>query len=219
IETQHYREYNYGIGNYDHGKDIVMPTEFLHGMYDGGHGAGLEDYWKHMWSEPLSAGGFLWDFADQGVVRKDKKDSIDTDGNRGADGIVGPYREKEGSFYAIKEIWSPVFIERREITPAFDGVLSIENRYAFTNLNQCSFTWKLNTWSGDGLATDSVSGTITSPDIKPFEKGALPIALPQNWRNYQVLYLTVRDPYKRELFTWSFPVQIPKEVASQLIKE
>lgn len=219
IETQHYREYNYGIGNYDHGKDIVMPTEFLHGMYDGGHGAGLEDYWKHMWSEPLSAGGFLWDFADQGVVRKDKKDSIDTDGNRGADGIVGPYREKEGSFYAIKEIWSPVFIERREITPAFDGVLSIENRYAFTNLNQCSFTWKLKTWSGDGVATDSVSGTITSPDIKPFEKGALHIALPQNWRNYQVLYLTALDPYKRELFTWSFPVQIPKEVARQLIKE
>ncbi|MFC0318436.1 MULTISPECIES: glycoside hydrolase family 2 TIM barrel-domain containing protein [Olivibacter] len=219
IETQHYREYNYGIGNYDHGKDIVMPTEFLHGMYDGGHGAGLEDYWKHMWSEPLSAGGFLWDFADQGVVRKDKKDSIDTDGNRGADGIVGPYREKEGSFYAIKEIWSPVFIERREITPAFDGVLSIENRYAFTNLNQCSFTWKLKTWSGDGVATDSVSGTITSPDIKPFEKGTLHITLPQNWRNYQVLYLTVRDPYKKELFTWSFPVQIPKEVASQLIKE
>lgn len=219
IETQHYREYNYGIGNYDHGKDIVMPTEFLHGMYDGGHGAGLEDYWKHMWSEPLSAGGFLWDFADQGVVRKDKKDSIDTDGNRGADGIVGPYREKEGSFYAIKEIWSPVFIERREITPAFDGVLSIENRYAFTNLNQCSFTWKLKTWSGDGLATDSVSGTIKSPDIKPFEKGTLHITLPQNWRNYQVLYLTVRDPYKKELFTWSFPVQIPKEVARQFIKE
>ncbi|MGK9119354.1 glycoside hydrolase family 2 TIM barrel-domain containing protein [Olivibacter jilunii] len=219
IETQHYREYNYGIGNYDHGKDIVMPTEFLHGMYDGGHGAGLEDYWKHMWSEPLSAGGFLWDFADQGVVRKDKKDSIDTDGNRGADGIVGPYREKEGSFYAIKEIWSPVFIQRREITPAFDGVFSIENRYAFTNLNQCSFTWKLKTWSGDGVATDSVSGTIKSPDIKPFEKGTLHITLPQNWRNYQVLYLTVRDPYKKELFTWSFPVQIPKEVASQLIKE
>jgi beta-galactosidase/beta-glucuronidase len=40
IETQHYREYNYGIGNYEYGREIVMPTEFLHGQFDGGHGAG-----------------------------------------------------------------------------------------------------------------------------------------------------------------------------------
>ncbi|HKZ65188.1 MAG TPA: glycoside hydrolase family 2 TIM barrel-domain containing protein, partial [Chitinophagaceae bacterium] len=86
IETQHYREYNYGIGNYENGREIVMPTEFLHGQFDGGHGAGLEDYWEKMWHNPLSAGGFLWDFADQGVVRKDKNDSIDTDKHRGADG-------------------------------------------------------------------------------------------------------------------------------------
>ena len=44
VETQHYREYNYGIGNYENGREIVMPTEFLHGQFDGGHGAGLEDY-------------------------------------------------------------------------------------------------------------------------------------------------------------------------------
>ncbi|MEY2917751.1 MAG: hypothetical protein RIS73_1465, partial [Bacteroidota bacterium] len=121
IETQHYREYNYGIGNYENGKEIVMPTEFLHGQFDGGHGAGLEDYWEKMWHNPLSAGGFLWDFADQAVVRKDKNDSLDTDRFRAADGIVGPYHEKEGSYFAIKEIWSPVYFERKEITDAFNG--------------------------------------------------------------------------------------------------
>ena len=26
--------------------------ESLHGMYDGGHGAGLEDYWEAMWRIP-----------------------------------------------------------------------------------------------------------------------------------------------------------------------
>ena len=110
FETTHYREFNYGIGNYDHGHQILMPTEFLHGMFDGGHGAGIEDYWNAMWNNPLSAGGFLWDFADQGVVRTDKNGEIDTDGNHGPDGIVGPYHEKEGSFYTIKEIWSPIFL-------------------------------------------------------------------------------------------------------------
>ena len=37
---------------------------------------GLEDYWEKMWHDPLSAGGFLWDFADNAVVRKDMNDSL-----------------------------------------------------------------------------------------------------------------------------------------------
>jgi len=79
-----------------------------------------------MWVSPLSAGGFLWDFVDQGIVRTDKNGVLDTDGNHAADGIVGPYREKEGSYFTIKEVWSPIKFEAKEITPDFDGVLNIE---------------------------------------------------------------------------------------------
>ncbi|QNL52513.1 glycoside hydrolase family 2 [Olivibacter sp. SDN3] len=217
IETQHYREYNYGIGNYNNGREIVMPTEFLHGMYDGGHGAGLEDYWTHMWHDPRSAGGFLWDFADQGVVRTDRKDSIDTDGNHGADGIVGPYREKEASFFAIKEIWSPVFIEKRAITPSFDGTFEMENRYAFTNLNQCAFTWKIKRWNEQAEPIDSLMGEAPAPDIKPLQKGNLKLKLPTNWQNFDVLYVTATDPHKNELFTWSYPISQPKDLIRQLV--
>jgi len=32
----------------NNGKEIYFPTEFLHGLYDGGHGAGLDDYWNLM---------------------------------------------------------------------------------------------------------------------------------------------------------------------------
>ena len=32
---------------------IYLPTEFLHGLYDGGAGAGLEDYWTMMRAGPL----------------------------------------------------------------------------------------------------------------------------------------------------------------------
>ena len=61
----------------------------------------------------------LWVLADEGAVRTDQEGRIDTDGNHAPDGIVGPYREKEGSFYAIKEIWSPVFIEEDILAPGF----------------------------------------------------------------------------------------------------
>ena len=207
IETQHYREYNYGIGNYDNGKEIVMPTEFLHGQFDGGHGAGLEDYWEKMWHNPLSAGGFLWDFADNAAVRKDLNDSLDTDKHRAADGILGPHLEKEGSFYAIKEIWSPVYFERKEITPQFDGTLNIENRFHYTNINQCSFSYRLALPVVVG--NPEKKGTIAAPDIKPENKGVLKINLPAGWKDYYALYVTVKDKAGKEILTKSFTIVKP----------
>lgn len=216
FETTHYREFNYGIGNYDHGHNILMPTEFLHGMWDGGHGAGIEDYWNAMWNNPLSAGGFLWDFADQAVVRTDKNGELDTDGNHGPDGIVGPYHEKEGSFFTIKEVWSPVFVEKREITAGFDGSFLLENRYAFTNLNQCTFNWKLKKLKA-GTDAAFKSGKADAPNIKPFEKGKLQINLPGDWRSFDALYLTANGPDGKELFTWSFPITLPKDDAEKIV--
>ena len=215
IETQHYREYNYGIGNYEYGKEILLPTEFLHGQFDGGHGAGLEDYWEKMWHNPLSAGGFLWDFADNAVVRKDKNDSLDTDKHRAADGIVGPHHEKEGSYFAIKEIWSPVYFERKEIADAFDGKLNIENRYHFTNINQCSFSWKLKRFDVRGSKEEN--GNAVAPDIAPAAKGKLQLNLPANWKEFNVLYVTAKDKFQQELFTWSFPISSPKETSGRII--
>lgn len=216
FETTHYREFNYGIGNYDHGHNILMPTEFLHGMWDGGHGAGIEDYWNAMWNNPQSAGGFLWDFADQAVVRTDKNGELDTDGNHGPDGIVGPYHEKEGSFFTIKEVWSPVFVEKREMTAGFDGGFLLENRYAFTNLNQCTFEWKLKKLkAGDDAAFKA--GKADAPNIKPFEKGKLQVNLPTDWRSFDVLYLTAKDFYGKELFTWSFPITLPAADAAKIV--
>ncbi|MDT3404549.1 beta-galactosidase/beta-glucuronidase [Mucilaginibacter terrae] len=219
FDTQHYRDYNYGIGTYDNGHSIVMPTEFLHGMYDGGHGAGIDDYWKMMLTSPLSAGGFLWDFADQGVLRTDQNGKIDTDKDHGPDGIVGPYHEKEGSFFTVKEVWSPVFFERREIASGFDGVFHLENRYNVTNLNQCTFTGKLVRVSDTyGKAKPAeLNIAIASPDIKPWEKGDLKVNMPSDYKSYDFLYITVTDNHKRELFTWSWPISKPEKVARKIV--
>jgi hypothetical protein len=212
FDTQHYREFDYGIGNYEHGHSIVMPTEFLHGWYDGGQGAGLEDYWEKMWHNPMSAGGFLWDFADQGVVRHDLHDSLDTDKHRGADGIVGPHHEKEGSFYAIKEIWSPVYFEKKEITPDWDGKLNVENRYLYTNLKEVEFSYEFLKLAGMayGHHTSVTKIKKVSPDINASAHGFLNISPPTNWQQYEILYITAKRNGK-EIFTWSFPIVKPKE--------
>lgn len=216
IETQHYREYYYGISNYNAGREIVMPTEFLHGWFDGGHGAGLEDYWEKMWHDPLSAGGFLWDLADEGVVRKDKNDSIDTDKFHGADGIVGPFHEKEGSYFAIKEIWIPVYFEKKEITDDFDGKFNIENRYFYTNISQCKFNWRFKSFQNNFL--NELKGNIESANILPGNRGVLRMTLPSNWKAYDVLYITAFANNGKEIFTWSFPITKPIAFAKEILQ-
>ncbi|MEI7422204.1 MAG: glycoside hydrolase family 2 TIM barrel-domain containing protein [Prolixibacteraceae bacterium] len=219
LATQHYRAYDYGTGTYWHGHEIVLPTEFLHGLYDGGLGAGLYDYWELIWNNPRAAGGFLWVFADEGVVRTDKNSTLDTDGSHAPDGIMGPYHEKEASYYAVKEIWSPVHFEEKDITASFDGTLNVENRYLYTNLKECSFKWKLAKMPlpNDPANRSEVAGKATITDLAPGHKGLLKLDLPKNWFTYDVLYVTATDRYKQELYTRSWPVTLPKDVINKLI--
>ncbi len=205
METMHYRSYG-ETQEYLRGKDLFMPTEFLHGLYDGGHGAGLYDYWKMMYPHPNCTGGFLWVYADEGVVRTDLDGKIDNDGNHGADGIVGPHHEKEGSYFTIKQVWCPVQVEPEVLPQDFDGTLSIENRYDFTNTNQCTFKWQIkaypNLWEKAEKIIDS--GSIAAPNIEPHAKGCINIALPKNWKEADALYLSAYDPNGEELWTWSW---------------
>ena len=220
MNTKHYIPWNYGINTFFQGNDVFFPTEFLHGLYDGGHGAGLDDFWNLALSNPLSAGGFLWDLCDQGLVRTDQNGRLDTKGNAAADGILGPYREKEGSFYTVKEIWSPVYFPKRFITKEFDGNLQVENRYHYTNLDQCTFKWKLKKIKSlEANDTSSISGAVKSPNVTPQTGGILTVALPKDWKDYDVLYITAKDLYGREIFTWSWPITSPDEMAKRMISK
>ena len=220
MNTKHYIPYNYGLDSFFNGRDIFFPTEFLHGLYDGGQGAGMDDYWNLMRSNPLSAGGFLWVFADEGVVRTDKKDSIDTDGNNAPDGILGPFREKEGSYYTIKEIWSPVFIESKIITPQFDGKLNVENRFLYTSLKQCRFSYDLVKFS-DSFPVKEVSRvtkSVAAPALNPGDHCWLDLNLPPNWKDYDAMYFTAMDPFGRQINTWSWNITSPGTKAEKMVK-
>ena len=198
FETKHYRSWG-ETSEYMRQKEIFMPTEFLHGLYDGGHGAGLRDYWRLMMSNPRCAGGFLWDLMDQGVVRTDQNDIIDCVGNFGADGIVGPHMEKEGSFYTIREVWSPVQWKYLD-----SGKITIENCYNFINLKDCKFTYKLLQMPDYGKTDVKVikEGKFESPDAAPGQR--VQLALPRNYLEADAIQLTAIDPNGQEIFTWSY---------------
>ncbi len=184
---------------------IYMPTEFLHGMFDGGAGAGLEDYWRMMMSQSNCAGGFIWVLTDDGLKRPDTGE-IDTAGNQAPDGIVGPYRQREGSFYAIKEIWSPIQVRREP-----NGKFTLENHYSFTDASRCRFTWQTRQLRL-GPATNSINrvvaeGTFSVTNLPPGAKVTMALPIPKNLDRdgANVITLRVDDPYGRELWTWVWP--------------
>jgi Glycosyl hydrolases family 2, TIM barrel domain/Beta galactosidase small chain len=221
IDTKHYPDYNYVVDAAAK-ESVLLHTEMIHGLYDGGHGAGLDDYWNLMKKNPHHAGGFLWVFCDEGVVRKDYNDSLDTDGNHAPDGIVGPHREKEGSFSTIKEIWNPVLVTKPLLDKSFTGKLAIENDYIYTNLSSCKFSWQLIKYPAQNenkTGYSLVASGKSAIALAPKQKGELQINLPQNWNNADALRFTATDFYGRELYTWVWPIKSAADVAEKMIEQ
>ena len=106
-------------------------------------------------------------------------------------------------------------IPLESIDAAFDGVVPVENHYAFTNLNQCRFEWQ---WVDFPQLWDTASGRrvrhrgeVKGPDVAPGKRGQLRVSVPTDWRQRNALYLTAFDPTGQELFTWSWAIQQPSD--------
>jgi hypothetical protein len=222
IDCNHYEDY-YSTQKILNDSLIYMPTEFLHAQDDGGAGAAMADFWEVHWNAKRSAGGFLWAMLDEAVVRTDLHNVIDGNGVNANDGIMGPYREKEGSFYALREIFSPVKIWQKELPGNFSGTIEVENRFHFTNLNQCSFQWALVNFR---KPFDPLSGYIVQqkgmaavPAIAPLQKGNLSLSLPAGYRNYDALVLVALDPFKQEIYKWTWKVKANAQLLDGLLAE
>ena len=189
----------------DHAKYIYMPTEFMHGLYDGGAGAGLDDYWRMMTASKTLGGGFIWAWTDDGIKRPDTGE-MDVAGNQAPDGIVGPYRQLEGSYFTIKEIWSPLQITRETF-----NAFTVENHFSFTDTRDCTFIWQYRknarlagTNSGFIIVRETV---LKSPLVAPGGKATWKFAPEPSTASFQfdAEALRVEDPHGRELWTWVWP--------------
>ncbi len=221
IDTHHYPAYQTGIYRLQNGQQVFMPTEFLHGRYDRGQGAALEDMWSHWTRSPLFAGGYIWAYVDEAIRRTDlptgnsagkhfgeagfdiKDCLLDSDGAHGPDGCMDPYRQKEASFYTIREVWSPIYIDRLHVNPSFDGRVLVSNRYLFTNLADCGMVYRVKRFAGEVLD----EGKVTLPTIAPGESAYARFELPARFREGDVLELVAYDPHGVEVCNWTAPIQ------------
>jgi hypothetical protein len=210
IDCNHYEDY-YSTQKILNDSLIYMPTEFLHSQDDGGGAAAMDDFWNLHWNAKKSGGGFTWALLDEAVVRTDMNNVLDANGLNGNDGILGPHREKEGSFFALKEIFSPVKITMKELPGDFDGNIAVENRYHFTNINQCHFQWALVNYYlpqdkfGGYKVEEKGEATINS--IQPTKNGLIRLSIPAGYKKYDAMVLIAFDPFNKEISRWTWKIK------------
>ena len=209
LDTHHYPTYLTGVARFTNGYKVFMPTEFMHTNSDQGGGAGLEDFWENWMTHPLFAGGFIWAFVDEAVVRRDRDGLMDCNFDMGNDGVVGPYREKEGSYWAIREVWAPIQFRKLLVTPSFRGDFYITNRYLFTNLDRCTMQYrlkKIGTPAEGAVSSVTASGTVTMPSLEPGCTGILHMDLPAGFFEADLLEMEAFDEHGNSVCTWTWPV-------------
>ncbi len=170
LVDNHYPSYNTFVGNLGSNLTTFLPTEILHGLYDGGAGSSLPDYWNLMRVAANGAGMFTWAFLDEGVVRDDLGGAIDVQDQNAPDGVVGPFRQPEASYYAFKALYNPV-----QVTPpdpaSFNGALAVENRFDFTSLNQCNFDWQLGSFPSPTDTLNASTNALTGGFLAALDSG------------------------------------------------
>jgi len=158
----------------DDNRPMVL-CEYAHAM--GNSVGNLKEYWDAIRSHKRLIGGFIWDWADQGLRKKapDGKEfwayggdfgDNPNDGNFCCNGLVQPDRKLNPHIHEVKKVY-----QRIHVTPieASKGTFNIENEYDFTNLDFVDILWEL------------------TEDGKIIQKGKLPKLSPAPGKNKQIV--------------------------------
>lgn len=172
--------------------------EYAHAM--GNSVGNLQDYWDVIEEYPVLQGGFIWDWVDQGLIKKTEDgteywayggdfgpEDVPSDGNFCLNGLVNPDREPKPSLWEVKKVYQNIKFKNNK------GNYEVENNFDFTNLSQFNFKY---TFELDGEMV--LSETIENFSVAPSEKGILNIKSPDNFDASKELILTISAFTKTE---------------------
>ncbi len=123
--------------------------------------------WSHIVHSDRVIGGSIWAFVDDGFFFSDRPHAGDPNCFWG---IIDAWRRPKPEWWLCKLIYSPVWLPSRSVdyTPGQDWIeLPVENRYAFTNLSDLTFSWQLGNHCG-----------VVTADVPPKQTGHLRIPIP-----------------------------------------
>lgn len=153
----------------------LILCEYAHSM--GNSCGNLDEYWEAFRSNKSLQGGFIWDWMDQGLIRRDAQgresyayggDFGETvhDGNFNINGLLFPDRTPHPALYEAKKCQQPVQFKCVEYGLSH-VVLEIFNENLFVDLHYLDFTWEI-VVDGKVVVTDLVV-PVTPKTIGPQE--------------------------------------------------
>ncbi len=146
----------------------MVLCEYSHAM--GNSVGNLKEYWDAIRSHRRLIGGFIWDWADQGLREYTATGQMfwayggdygdhPTDGIFCCNGIVQPDRKANPSLAEVKKVYQRIHV--KPVDP-LHGIFAVTNEYDFIPLDFADITWEL-TCDGDVLQT----GKLTSLTVEP----------------------------------------------------
>ena len=152
-------------------RPLIM-CEYSHAM--GNSNGNLQDYWDVIEKHEILQGGFIWDWVDQGIVKKNEKNEefwayggdfgppgVPSDGNFCINGLVNPNRTPHPALQEVKKIYQYVGFRSIDLK---SGKIFISNKFSFTPLTEFELEWSI---EQDGNQIDS--GLVENLDISPLE--------------------------------------------------
>ena len=130
-------------------KPLIL-CEYNHTM--GNSGGGLMEYWDLVRRLPKFQGGFVWDFADQGLRVKtedgkeyfsyggDYNDHDPSDNNFNCNGLVSPDRVWNPHAYETAYYYQNVWTEDVNLR---QGDIAVRNEFFFRDLSNVKMRWQL----------------------------------------------------------------------------
>ena len=125
--------------------------EFSHAM--GNSSGNFQEYFDIIRSSKHMQGGFIWDWADQGIKSTNANGKTywayggdlgsfywQNDENFLANGLVSANRNPHPGAYEVKKVYQYILFHSKNIA---NGSLMVENLHDFTNLDQYHFKWEL----------------------------------------------------------------------------
>jgi beta-galactosidase len=147
-----------------------IPCEYSHAM--GNSNGSLEDMWEiiHKYKHRGLQGGFIWDWIDQGLKKKDRKgreywayggDFGDKphDANFCINGMIWPDRTPHPAMYEFKKLVQPVKVLLKDKE---QGELEIINEQDFTDLAWLKGSWDLSV-DGKRVIAGNLPGLTARP--------------------------------------------------------
>jgi len=149
----------------------------------GNSNGNFQEYWDIIYGSKHMQGGFIWDWVDQGMKTTTRDGRtfwayggdlggyhLQNDENFCANGLIAANRTPHPGLYEVKKVYQNILFKDKDVSK---GLISVENLFDFTNLDQYNFKWEMY------LNGEKVKDGTFVVSLAPHQKKDVKLQLPQ----------------------------------------